>query len=117
MKFQSFPAELDVSDLATEHLREAVLKASQVPSCLSLMLETDICEVECLPGLHLCFRLEEVQEGCCRSWLIVCVFSLLTFTFWLPSCHEVCFDKRAYVVKHVFPTSLPPQLLLLCFFV
>lgn len=122
-KFQSFPAELDVSDLATEHLGEAALEASgdkqdsQVRSCLSLMLETDICEAECLPGPHLCFRLEEVQEGCCRSWLIVCVFSLLTFTFWLPSCHEMCLDKRAYAVKHVFPTSLPLQLLLLCFFV
>lgn len=80
VKFQSFPAELDVSDLATEHLEEAALEASgdkqdlQVWSCLSLMLETDICEVECLPGLKLCFRLEKVQEGCCRSWLIVLCF-------------------------------------------
>lgn len=116
-----FSAELDVLDLAAEHLGEAALEASgdkqdsQVRSCLSLMLETDICEVECLPGPHLYFRLEEVQGRCCRSWLIVCVFSLLTFTFWLPFCHEVCFDKRAYAVKHVFPTSLPPQLLLLFF--
>lgn len=108
VKFRSFPAELDVSDLAGEHLGEAALEASgdkqdsQVWSCLSLMLETDIYEAECLPGPHLCFRLEEVQEGCCRSWLIVCVFSLLTFTFWLPPPATRCVLTKELMLLNMF---------------
>lgn len=47
--------ELATDSLEAEGLGEVELGASgdkdlQVRSCLSLMLETDICEAECLPG-------------------------------------------------------------------